>query len=199
MAASKRIEEQKGAVGIDEHMLIEAVLAGDEQAFRPLVESCSSLVYTAILKILRDPNTAEDIAQEAFLQAFLSLNKFRRESSFSTWLVRIAVNKALDHLRREKRRPPSLELIDAMPDGNAPNPETMLLEEELIWQLREEVQQLPAIYRKAINEYYFNRLSYREIAAKEGISEKTVESRLYRAKNMLRENRAGGEGDVSAP
>jgi RNA polymerase sigma-70 factor (ECF subfamily) len=121
------------------------------------------------------------------------------ESSFSTWLVRIAVNKALDHLRKEKARPPSQELMDALLDENAPNPETMLLEEELIWQLREEVQQLPAIYRKAINEYYFNRLSYREIAAKEGISEKTVESRLYRAKNMLRENRAGGEGDVSAP
>ncbi len=180
-------------------MLIEAVLAGDERAFRPLIESCSSLVYTSILKILRDPNASEDIAQEAFLQAFLSLDKFRMESSFSTWLVRIAVNKALDHLRREKARPPSQELMDALLDENAPNPEATLLKEEMIWQLREEVQKLPPIYRKVIYEYYFNRLSYREIAAKEGISEKTVESRLYRARNMLRENRAGGEGNVSAP
>jgi RNA polymerase sigma-70 factor (ECF subfamily) len=188
----------KGAVAIDELKLIDGVLAGDVQAFRPLVESYNRLVFTSVVNILRDSIAAEDIAQEAFLQAFLSLDEFRRESSFSTWLVRIAVNKALDYLRREKARPPVVGLTDAIP-SNAPTPENVLLEEEFIWQLREEVQQLPPIYRKVVYDFYFNKLSHREIAAKEGISEKTVESRLYRARGMLRQMRTGGEGDVSTP
>lgn len=185
-------------MAIDEEKIIDGVLAGDVQAFRPLVESYNRLVFTSVVNILRDPIAAEDIAQEAFLQAFLSLDKFRRQSSFSTWLVRIAVNKALDFLRREKARPQAVGLTDAIP-SNAPTPENVLLVEESLWQLREEVQQLPPIYRKVVYDFYFNKLSHREIAAKEGISEKTVESRLYRARGMLRQKRTGGEGDVFAP
>lgn len=188
----------KGAVAIEEQKIIDQVIAGDTQAFRPLVESYNRLVYTAVVNILRDPIAAEDIAQEAFLQAFLSLDKFCRQSSFSTWLVRIAVNKALDHLRRERARPGAADLTDAIP-SNAPTPEKVLLQEETLWQLREEVLKLPPIYRKVIYDFYFHKLSYKEIAAKEGVSEKTVESRLYRARGMLRQMKTGGEGDVSAP
>jgi len=185
-------------VTIDELIAIKKVLAGDKQAFRPLVEAYSRLVYTSVVKIVRDPDTAQDIAQETFLQAFRSLASFRSESAFSTWLVRIAVNKALDHCRRLKVLPRTEELHDYIcQDG--PSPETEVLRQENIWQMREQIQRLPGIYRKVIFDYYFQESTYREIAQREGISVKTVESRLYRAKAMLKESMAGGEGNVSAP
>lgn len=112
--------------------------------------------------------------------------------------MRIAVNKALDYLRREKALPGAVDLTEAIP-SSAPTPEKVLLQEEALWQLREEIGKLPPIYRKVIYDFYFHKLSHREIAAKEGVSEKTVESRLYRARGMLRQMGTGGEGDVSAP
>jgi RNA polymerase sigma-70 factor, ECF subfamily len=92
-------------VGIDEQELLKRVAKGQKEAFPPLVEKYGRLVYTAALKIVRDPFMAEDIAQEAFLQAYRSLGTFRHESSFSTWLTRIVVNKSLDHCRKAKHLP----------------------------------------------------------------------------------------------
>lgn len=187
-------------MNIDDMIAIDKVLSGDRQAFRPLVETYSRLVFAAVHRIVRDSEAAEDIAQEAFLQAYRSLRDFRRESSFSTWLVRIAVNKALDYCRQQKAVPYTQELQEhSIPDCEE-NPETSVLRQEMLWQMREKVQGLPAIYRKVIYEYYFNQLPYKEIAAREGISVKTVESRLYRAKALLKESVIGGEGEnVSHP
>ncbi|MDO9533791.1 MAG: sigma-70 family RNA polymerase sigma factor, partial [Bacillota bacterium] len=86
--------------------MISTVLKGDKKAFQPLVTKYNSLVYSTALRIVGNPDTAEDISQEAFLQAFRSLDKFRFQSSFSTWLVRIAVNKALDYCRQAESHAP---------------------------------------------------------------------------------------------
>lgn len=183
---------------IDELTAIERVLAGDRQAFRHLVEANSPRVYTAVLRIVRDSGAAEEIAQDAFLQAYRSLATFRREAVFTTWLLRIAINKALDYCRSQGSRPP----VDRDPADIAsclPSPETQVLVKEEIWQLREQVQALPPVYRRVIHQYYFRELSYKQIAQAEGVTEKTVESRLYRAKALLRKSLEGGEGNVSAP
>lgn len=186
---------------IDEIQAINKVLSGDKQAFQPLVERYSRLVFTSALKIVRDRDIAEDIAQEAFLQAFRSLASFRGDAAFSTWLVRIAVNKALDYCRKMKDRDGAEDLGDyplAHDCGNSP--EDLALRKEEIWQMREQVRGLPVLYRKVVYAYYIQQLSYREIAEREGISIKTVESRLYRARAMLRESVTGGEGEnVSTP
>lgn len=188
----------KEAVVIDELAIINKVLAGEGRAFQPLVETYSPLVFTAVAKIVGDRTVAEDIAQEAFLQAYRSLASFRGEATFSTWLTRIAVNKAIDYCRRQRSQP-KLEPIPATQASCEPGPELELMAKENAWQLREQIQGLPAIYRRAIMQYYFLDLSYREIAESEGISIKTVESRLYRARTILRENIEGGDGNVSAP
>lgn len=183
---------------IEDLVAIKKVLAGDKQAFRPLVEANKRLVFTSVAKIVRDSDVAQDIAQEAFLQAYSSLVSFRGDSAFSTWLVRIAVNKALDYCRRQRVLPLRGEISDTLP-CNDPSPESEVLAKEEVWQMRQQIKALPAIYRRVIHQYYFQELSYREIAEGEGITVKTVESRLYRARAVLRKSMAGGEGNVSAP
>ncbi|MGI6364794.1 MAG: RNA polymerase sigma factor [Bacillota bacterium] len=189
---------KKGAVIIDELAAINRVLAGDKQAFRPLVEAYSRLVFTSVVKIVRDSEAAQDIAQEAFLQAYRSLANFRSESAFSTWLVRIAINKALDYCRRQRRLPRMEEIPEGLP-GDGCGPEGQVLAQEEVWRMRKQIQALPDIYRRVIYQYYFQERSYREIAQNEGITVKAVESRLYRAKALLRKSMAGGDGNVSAP
>lgn len=185
---------------IDDIHAIKSVLAGNTQAFQPLVERYQRLVFTSVLKIIQDSQAAEDIAQETFLQAYRSLANFRGEAAFSTWIARIAINKSLDYCRRQKPLPQAGEPMDYPAEVSGSNPEAAVLRKEELWQMREQILGLPGIYRKVIYAYYFKQLSYREIAQEEGISVKTVESRLYRAKAILREPRTGGEGeDVSTP
>jgi RNA polymerase sigma-70 factor (ECF subfamily) len=185
---------------IREHKLVEEIIQGNSQAFQPLIERYSRLVYTSVLKIVRAPDIAEDIAQEAFFQAFRSLASFRGESAFSTWLVRIAVNKALDYCRRQKALLETEEMPANIADDGGGNPEAVFLKKEEMWRLREQVLNLPPIYRRAIYDYYFNELTYKDIAAREGVSVRAIESRIYRAKAILRNHSLGGEGeDVPAP
>ena len=86
-----------------ERALIDRVINGDTEAFSPLVEEHQRMVYNLALRMLRDPQNAQDAAQDAFLKAFRSLPKFRGESSFSVWLYRLTSNVCLDMLRKEKR------------------------------------------------------------------------------------------------
>ena len=89
---------------MDEQFLIEKLRQGDEAAFREIVETWKNLVYNTALGILQNAEDAEDVTQEVFVQVFESIKTFKAESKLSTWLYRITVSKALDHLRRKKRK-----------------------------------------------------------------------------------------------
>jgi len=96
----------------EESKLVAQVLGGDHDAFAELVRRHHAEIIGLCVSMLRDASLAEDAAQEAFLKAFRSLEKFRKDSSFSTWLYRIASNTCLDHLRRKSRdRSQSLEAL----------------------------------------------------------------------------------------
>jgi RNA polymerase sigma factor (sigma-70 family) len=179
---------------IEDRELIKKVKNGDKEAFQPLVQKYGSLVYTAALKIVGDPGAAEDIAQETFWQAYRSLASFQFNSSFSTWLFRIGVNKALDYRRQQKRKPPCLEMnhiYENLP-SNYQDPEYAFLVKESESILKSQIMDLPDIYRRVIYEHYCNQRSYKEIALIEGVSVKTIESRIYRAKVTLKKMAEGG-------
>ena len=89
---------------MDEQILIEKLRHGDEAAFREIVETWKNMVYNTGLGILQNAEDAEDVTQEVFVQVFESIKTFKAESKLSTWLYRITVSKALDHLRRKKRK-----------------------------------------------------------------------------------------------
>lgn len=165
------------------------MLSGDVDAYATLVERYQDRVYGVCLKMTHDAEAAEVLAQEVFIKAFTSLASFRGEASFSTWLYQIAVRRCLDWRRKLARDKPFQAYRD-VPESVASdeqNPEEAFLEEERRQTALAMLATLEEPYRSTVNLFYIEGKSYQEIAAMTGVSVKTVESRLYRARRALRE------------
>ncbi len=181
----------------DELDMIKAVLAGEKEMYQRLVEKYQDLVYSAIARLTGPCPEVEDLAQETFWQAYRSLPSFRGDSRFSTWLLRIAVNKALDYLRSNRREKRRVEVftrqVELKSEGG---PEKELLQKEQQEYLHGILELLAPCYRHALKRRYLDGYSYREIAREAGVALKTVESRLYRAKKQLRMLLESGETET---
>ncbi|MBQ4370249.1 MAG: RNA polymerase sigma factor [Oscillospiraceae bacterium] len=178
-----------------ERALINRVLSGDTEAFAPLVEEHQRMVYNLALRMLRNPQNAQDAAQDAFLRAFRSLSKFRGESSFSVWLYRLTSNVCLDALRKSKRagKVVSLYSDDDDDDGrmldlpdDSPLPEESAERRENIECVRAAMKILSPEHREILMLREVDGLNYAEIAEQLNINEGTVKSRINRAKLALR-------------
>lgn len=160
--------------------LIRRSKGSDPEAFGQLVTRYQAPVYRIVRGILADPAESEDIAQEVFLKAYTNLARFRGDSSFFTWLYRIAVNEAL---RARKRRAPAPTA--ALPEGEVPArvPEdegpSLATLQRLLGKLSDE-------FRAIVTLRDLEGLSYRDIADTLDIPIGTVESRLFRARQELR-------------
>jgi RNA polymerase sigma-70 factor (ECF subfamily) len=140
---------------------------------------------------------ARDLTQEVFIQLYQSLPRFRSESSFGTWAYRIAVNKCLDFLRRKKTRGKEVVLSlyegDALPGNCREGPEEAAIRQDESRRLKTAIKNLPQDYRIVLVLHHYQQLSYKEIAEILSIPVKTVATRLYRAKLILKEKLAGGD------
>lgn len=170
--------------------LIEAVLEGSESAFATLVERYQDRVFRLLGRYCRDPVECEDLAQDVFLKVFRKLHTFQHESAFFTWLYRIAVNAATDHLSRASHR--RLRLVDdaAVLDTGTDRedgPAAPLMAAELAAVTRSIVESLPEKFRTILVLREFEDLSYTEIAQVLQIQLGTVESRLFRARQRFKE------------
>ncbi|MDD3271866.1 MAG: sigma-70 family RNA polymerase sigma factor [Syntrophomonadaceae bacterium] len=171
------------------HDEIEGFLARDPQAFEELINQYKAYVFAIILRIINDPDDAQDIAQEVFLQLYRSLPEYQPDH-LKAWIGRITTNKAIDWKRKRARQ---LALVDSdmerqtIPGVMDMSPEQMLLQQERESHVKDLCQSLPPRYSQVIIKYHFENKSYQQIAREEGISLKTVESRLYRARRLLRE------------
>ncbi len=183
--------------------LLEAVLKGDNTAYRGLVEKYQGRVYSMVYGMIRNREDARDITQEAFVKAYRSLKGFRLEASFYTWLYRIAMNLAIDHTRKRKRREiagfdESIASKDA--DGGIDrihhegSPSKALERKQLLGRIMDCMQKLSDDQRQVILLREVEGLSYKEISDVMGIPEGTVMSRLFYARKklqkMLAEERA---------
>lgn len=163
----------------------------DEEAFSLIVNNYKNYVFAIILNFIKDEKEAENIAQEVFLQIYLSLDKYT-DGSFKSWISRLTANKTIDYLRkkkvdfREETVRDSQVLIDSL--KSMPSPEEGLILREKSDELKKICQDLPDIYYQVIYGFYILGRSYKELAEEEGVSEKTIASRLYRAKILLKEN-----------
>jgi RNA polymerase sigma-70 factor (ECF subfamily) len=186
----------------DESFLIDQSLQGNTGAFGQLVQRHQDRLYNALVHLVGDRVEAEDIAQEAFVQAFLKLRTFQRQSAFYTWLYRIAFNNAVSRKRRKRlevsidqgREQSGLEPSD---DGEAPG--DRLLREEQARQVREGLALLSEEHRAILVLREIEGCDYDAIAQILDINIGTVRSRLHRARAHLREKltsiRERDEGD----
>ncbi|MDD2621252.1 MAG: sigma-70 family RNA polymerase sigma factor, partial [Syntrophomonadaceae bacterium] len=174
---------------------IESFLAKDPQAFEELINNYKAYVFAIILRFVSNPEDAQDIAQEVFLQLYRSLEEYQPDH-LKAWIGRITANKAIDWKRKRSRQ---IELLDsdmerqAIPGAMAMSPEQVMLKQERESQVKDLCRSLPPRYSRVMIKYHFENKSYQVIAREEGISLKTVESRLYRARKLLRERWKEGE------
>lgn len=170
--------------------LVRATLDGDARGFEALVERHSARLFGLVGHYTRSQVEAEDIVQEAFLKAYSKLDSFQLQASFSTWLHRIAVNTALDLLKRRGRSP--VKAVED-PEGVAghgdhlPGPGAALEREEIAEITRRTLAELPEIFRTVLVLREFEERSYLEIAELLDVSIGTVESRLFRARARFKE------------
>ncbi len=174
--------------------MLGAVLEGDSTAYRGLVEKYQTRVFAMVYGMVRNREDARDITQDAFVKAYKNLKNFRLESSFYTWLYRIAMNLAIDHTRKQKRQATSGfdEAIGAKDaDGSIAeihhqdSPRKSLERKQLYGLIMTALDKLPAEQKQIVLLREVEGLSYKEISDVMEIPEGTVMSRLYYARKKL--------------
>lgn len=185
-------DESRGAAPDPDRAAVDAARAGDTGAFETLVLRHQARIVNYASALVRDAGAAEDVAQETFVRAWRGLGGFRGESSFRTWLYRIASNVARTHVDRRGRQPRIADRglddgdeglqLDDVPSG-APDAETALVTREAIDRA---LAELPAELRTALVLRDVEGLDYKEIAGVTGAPMGTVESRIFRARRRLR-------------
>ncbi len=181
----------------DEELVV-AAQQGDDAAFAELVRRYENRVYTLALRMVRDPVEAEDILQETFIGVLRGMKSFRAESTFATWLYRIAYNATLMKLRRPTVAVSLDESIEAGEQEEMPreltdwshDPEAEVLNQETKAEMDAAVAALPETLRAVFVLRDVNQLSTEETASVLNISPQAVKTRLHRARLMLREHLA---------
>nr|WP_276322098.1 sigma-70 family RNA polymerase sigma factor [Paenibacillus thalictri] len=167
-----------------------SIVAGDREAFRLLMEKYRNYMYKVVYSVLGHPKDAEDVTQEALVKLYVSLPQYKFEG-FKTWMTRIAVNKAIDYKRAREHRVELVfdqpeEAMEMMESTEINSPEARYMREYSREQIRHRIREMPPNYRDVVHAFYIEDKSYQEIAAEFGVAVKTVEVKLYRAKQWIR-------------
>lgn len=168
--------------------LVARAQCGDQKAFAELMRSYQDRVFRLALSILGRELVpeAEDVAQEVFLKIHRSLQSFRGEAQFSSWIYRITFNHAVNAKERARfRRPHVDETVLHQVAASGPGPDKQAEAEQRDKILEECMQTLPELYQSALRQYYWLGLGVGEIAELLGVPENTVKSYLHRARKLL--------------
>ncbi|MFM1880681.1 MAG: hypothetical protein RLZZ344_915 [Pseudomonadota bacterium] len=179
-----------------DQVLVSRVQAGDQGAFNLLVLKYQRKVLRLVSRLIRDPEEVEDVVQEAFIKAYRALPQFRGDSAFYTWLYRIAVNTAKNHLVSLGKQP--IPMTDLAPDeedtesfesqavvSDNQTPESLLLSRQIAETVNRSIEALPPDLRAAITLREIEGLSYEEIAEAMNCPIGTVRSRIFRAREFI--------------
>lgn len=177
----------------EDQQLVERVQRGDKRAFDLLVLKYQHKILGLIVRFVRDPHEAQDVAQEAFIKAYRALANFRGDSQFYTWLYCIAINTAKNYLVARGRRPPEsdisaedAEFMDGDHDlKDIESPERLMLRDEIEATVHRAIAALPEDLRTALTLREFDGLSYEDIAAVMQCPVGTVRSRIFRAREAV--------------
>lgn len=188
------LHRDKQCASTDERLLVEQAKSGRTSAFGDLYQRHRSMVYHTAFRILRNRQDAEDAVQRSFQRAFVNLERFREDSTFSTWVTRIAINEALMLLRRRRVNTSlpedniddlevhyALDLVD-----KGPSPEQALAENELRAAVTHSISQLRESLRKVVLLRDLQGLTSSETARRLGLTVSAVKARTFHARRYLR-------------
>jgi len=178
--------------GLSDPELVRHILAGSQEAFRELVARFERPVFGLIVRMVGDPDTAEDLAQEVFIKAYRALGSYDPSRKFASWLFKIAHNATIDHLRRAAPETVPLstdeeggDLLATLADAAAESPASAAERHDLARALERAIAALRADYREAVVLRYVEGLSYEEIAAALAQPLGTVKTNLHRARKQM--------------
>jgi RNA polymerase sigma-70 factor, ECF subfamily len=197
-----------GEVAGDDPQLVVRIAGGDQTAFESLMRKYNGKLFRVARAILKDDSDAEDVLQEAYIDAYRHIQDFRGSSQVGTWLTRIVINQALMRLRKEKRRSVLVPFRSSrandterpeasVADHTTESPSSGVLRDEIRRILERRIDELPLSFRTVFVMREVDEMSVHETAECLGISPATVRTRLFRARALLREALAR-EIDVAA-
>jgi RNA polymerase sigma-70 factor (ECF subfamily) len=197
--ASLRFLEELHGVKEDDILLINRARSGDELAFRELLTKYERAVFTICLRMIRNRDEANDLAQESFIKVFSMLERYNPSYAFSSWLFKITSNLCIDHLRKRRIETFAMDEPIAGEKGEIqrqyeapdPDPEQEYIRKEKMLRLSEAIENLPPHYRIMLVLRHQENLSYEEIADSLEIPLGTVKARIHRAREMLKSSLKG--------
>lgn len=173
--------------------LVARAIAGREESFEELVRRYQRPIAAYVYRMVGDYEAALDLTQEVFIKVYNSLSRYRSEFKFSTWIYKIAHNSAVDHLRRYSSREQSLvsefegEQRELPVESRSLSPERESERAERRAEIEQVVRQLPPAYRELVLLRHSHDMSYDEIAEVTGLPLGTVKNRLFRARELMRQ------------
>ena len=174
--------------------LVKAAISGKQSAYAELMEKYRESIYFMMLKMVKNPDDAEDLTLEAFGKAFSRLEQYSPSFAFSTWLFKIASNNSIDFIRKKRIKVTSMDTGMMTDDGETIfydaksqtlDPEETIVYNQKVKLMRNLVSQLKPRYRELVEKRYFEELSYEEIAEELNLPLGTVKAQLFRAREFL--------------
>jgi RNA polymerase sigma-70 factor, ECF subfamily len=170
-----------------DELIVKFVLKGNTQLFSEIVNRYKEKVYSLTYRFTEDMGEAQDLSQEVFITVYKKLYTFKESSRFSTWLYRINYNLCIDWQRKNKKRKKmNVEVNDNIESGNSFNLEDSFIETQKRGAVRSSINSMDEKYRTVLILFHFEGFSYEDIGEVLGIPVKTVETRLYRARGILK-------------
>lgn len=188
---------------LSDSQVVQRVLEGEKELFEILLRRYNQRLFRVIRSYIHSEDDVRDIMQDAYVKAYTKLQQFNNQSSFSTWLIRIAINEALQYLRKNKRilvnygKTERLENVFNLPDTSQMNPENQVIKTETRVLVEQAVDCLPEKYRVVFMLQQVEGLSNLEIAECLKLTDSNVKVRLHRAKNLLKDELYKSTHDAS--
>ena len=171
----------------DDHQLINAIRAGQTEVYAVLVKRYERLVFSLALRMMKNREDAEEVAQDVFVKAYRALNTYKGDAKFSSWLYRITYNRSLDMLARKKRQPAFAD-TETIAETNFNEIENVLdqMERQAQQQLvQQAIDKLEAEDAFIVTVYYYKEHTVTEIAEMTGLSESNIKIKLFRSRKKL--------------
>jgi len=182
--------------------IVDLILKGETELYAEIISRYQNKVYSTAYSYTRDHEEAKDLTQEIFIKLYNNLGSFKNKAQFSTYLFRIAVNKCIDWTRKKRAKTISIlscqneeeaDIYDFIADYQS-NPEEIFLRHENSDIIRTEIDKLPEIYKTVMIMFYFQDFSPQEIADILKIPRKTIDTRLFRGRNLIKKRLVHNSG-----